>query len=94
MIRKQLYIEPRQDAALKQRARRRGVTEAEIIREALDRDAQSDRPVFQPDPRAWDELTSLRRRVWRRKSIAREQRRWTRDELYEDRVDRQVRRAD
>ena len=37
MIRKQVYIEPRQDRMLKQRASQRGVTEAEIIREALDR---------------------------------------------------------
>jgi hypothetical protein len=37
MIRKQVYIEPRQDRMLKRRARQRGVTEAEIIREALDR---------------------------------------------------------
>jgi hypothetical protein len=37
MIRKQVYIEPRQDRILKRRASQRGVTEAEIIREALDR---------------------------------------------------------
>jgi hypothetical protein len=37
MIRKQVYIEPRQDRMLKRRASQRGVTEAEIIREALDR---------------------------------------------------------
>src|SRR3954453_21950447 len=37
MIRKQVYIEPLHDRMLKQRARQRGVTEAEIIREALDR---------------------------------------------------------
>jgi hypothetical protein len=37
MIRKQVYIEPRHDRMLKRRASQRGVTEAEIIREALDR---------------------------------------------------------
>src|SRR5258707_12147176 len=37
MIRKQVYIEPRHERMLKRRARQRGVTEAEIIREALDR---------------------------------------------------------
>ncbi len=36
MIRKQFYIEPRQDAMLKARARARGVTESAIVREALD----------------------------------------------------------
>jgi hypothetical protein len=37
MIRKQVYVEPRHDRMLKRRARERGVTEAQIIREALDR---------------------------------------------------------
>ena len=36
MIRKQIYIEPRHERMLKRRARQRGVTEAAIIREALD----------------------------------------------------------
>lgn len=37
MVRKQVYIEPRHDRMLKRRAKQQGVTEAEIIREALDR---------------------------------------------------------
>ena len=37
MIRKQLYIEARQEQALKARARELGVTEAEIVRDALAR---------------------------------------------------------
>ena len=37
MIRKQVYLEPRQDRKLKAIAGRRGCTEAEVIREALDR---------------------------------------------------------
>ncbi len=36
MIRKQVYIESRQDATLKQQARALGVTEAEVIRRAID----------------------------------------------------------
>jgi prevent-host-death family protein len=36
MIRKQVYIEKRHDQMLKRRASQRGVTEAELIREALD----------------------------------------------------------
>ncbi|MFH1951541.1 MAG: CopG family transcriptional regulator [Pseudomonadota bacterium] len=37
MIRKQIYIQPAQDATLKQRAMMLGVTEAELIRRAIDR---------------------------------------------------------
>jgi len=36
-VHKQIYIEPRQDAFLKRLARETGVTEAEIIRQAIDR---------------------------------------------------------
>ena len=36
MIRKQLYIDPSQDAALKRKARELGVSEAELVRRALD----------------------------------------------------------
>jgi len=39
MVRKQVYIEPWQEAALKRLAQEAGVTEAEIIREAIDRHA-------------------------------------------------------
>jgi hypothetical protein len=37
MIRKQIYIEPDQDEAIKREAYRRGLTEAEVIRRCIDR---------------------------------------------------------
>ncbi len=37
MIRKQLYITPEQERMVKNRARTEGVTEAEVVREAIDR---------------------------------------------------------
>jgi hypothetical protein len=36
MIRKQLYIDPHRDAALKRKARELGLSEAELLRRALD----------------------------------------------------------
>ena len=36
MIRKQVYIEPRQEKLLKAQASLRSITEAEVIREAID----------------------------------------------------------
>lgn len=36
MIRKQIYIESHQDGILKQKARSLGITEAEVIRRAID----------------------------------------------------------
>jgi hypothetical protein len=41
MVRKQVYIEPQQEAALKQLARETGGSEAEIIRGAIDRHARA-----------------------------------------------------
>lgn len=45
MIRKQVYLEPRQEAKLKRLAHSTGKTEAELIREALDRLPESDEPI-------------------------------------------------
>ena len=42
MVRKQVYIEPRQDRLLKQWAEEMGRTEAEIVREALDQWMESE----------------------------------------------------
>lgn len=44
MVRKQLYLEEAQDRALKRRARELGVSEAEIVRRALDA------ALFGPEP--------------------------------------------
>lgn len=45
MVRKQVYLEHSQDAKLKRLARATGKTEAELIREALDRLPETDNPV-------------------------------------------------
>jgi hypothetical protein len=48
MIRKQLYIDPRQDAALKRKARDLGLSEAELVRRALDAALLEPRPSLIP----------------------------------------------
>ena len=54
MIRKQVYIEPRQERRLKRLARKTGKTEAEIIRQALD--THVDEAERRQDRlKAWDE---------------------------------------
>ncbi len=52
MIRKQVYIEARQDRLLKERARRYRVTEADLIRRAIDRGLERT-ALAVPDPEAW-----------------------------------------
>ena len=86
MVRKQVYIEPSQEELLKQQARELGVTESEVIRRGID---QVGRVVtgLPLDQAAWqDELAFIRERA-RLQSQGRT-RRWTREELYADRLKR------
>jgi hypothetical protein len=88
MIRKQVYIEPRQDAVLKRLARTRGVTEAEIIRRAIDREAGAPATLAgQPDTEAWEEARAFIRSLIDRGPVP-GGRRWSREELYEERLSR------
>jgi hypothetical protein len=89
MIRKQVYIEPRQERMLKRRARQRGVTEAEIIREALD----SVETVAGARRQEVDEAAARKALVFMR-ALGTSPRRaprgrtWTRESLYGDRISR------
>jgi len=77
MIRKQIYIESRQDALLKQWAQRLHMSEAELIRRGIDRIA--DLPVsLLPDGSAWKE----------ERTYIEEHRNWSREELYDERLER------
>ncbi len=54
MIRKQVYIEPEQEELLKRRSKELGISEAALIRQAIDRlGAASDKPL--PRKPAWEE---------------------------------------
>jgi hypothetical protein len=80
MIRKQVYIEPHQERRLKARAKLLGVTEAEIIRQSLDRGLGEVSPQH-PDPAAWTRITRYIR-TRRTKAGRRPVRAWKRHELY------------
>ena len=81
MVRKQVYIEPRQERLLKERAKKYGVTEADLIRQAIDRGLERTAPQV-PDPEAWKQVERFieRRRTGR---LRQRKRTWTRDELYD-----------
>jgi hypothetical protein len=86
MVRKQIYIEPEQDKLLKRRAKQLGVTESDLIRRGID---QVDRvPAGLPlDRAAWEEeLTFILERA-RIQELGRT-RGWTREELYQERLER------
>jgi hypothetical protein len=85
MIRKQVYLQPDQDALLKRQARELGVTESELIRRGIEQLARG--AVTVPDAQAWlDELAFIKQRAALPELP--EGRSWTRDELYADRTDR------
>jgi hypothetical protein len=84
MIRKQIYIESRQQAILKEQARTLGTTEAELIRQAIDRQMTSVR-LGARDLKAWErEKTFIAKRM--AKGPAPGGRRWKREDAYEERL--------
>jgi hypothetical protein len=88
MIRKQVYIEPRQERTLKRLAREQHATEAEVIRRAIDLAADTQRPqVPWPDPEAWEEAKAFILSLISRGHVP-GGRSWKREELYEERIGR------
>ena len=94
MIRKQVYIEPRQEAILKRIAKEEGVTEAEVVREAielksqasaassLDRRARSGPESAWSDRQAWREAKAFMLELAAQGPVA-GGRAWTREDLHD-----------
>ncbi len=80
MIRKQVYIEARQEQLLKALAKELHVTEAELIRRGIDRGLDRMAEV-RPDLAAWSEAERYILARMRR-GTAKGKRRWTREALY------------
>jgi hypothetical protein len=89
MVRKQIYLPRRQNLMLKRLAKERGVSEAEVIRQALDREAQSTAPVVRDSKKALDEIFAIADKLSTRPELMHGKPvRWKRDELYEERENR------
>ncbi len=86
MIRKQIYIESRQDTTLKRQARILGITEAEIIRRAIDQQMTFSR-LGARDPKAWEREKAFIAKRMAMTPVS-EGRRWKREDVYEDRLSR------
>ena len=88
MVRKQLYLTPAQDRALKERARREHLSEAALVRQAVDRLLEDDatrQAALKDLNRIADEIATAYPTEPRTPG---EGRGWTRDELYEERLSR------
>jgi hypothetical protein len=84
MIRKQIYIQSHQDNSLKKQVHYLGITEAEVIRRAIDRQMASIRFSIR-DIKAWE-----RERAFITKCVARGHapggRQWKREDAYGERL--------
>jgi len=80
MVRKQVYIRPGQEALLKRLAQETGMTEAELIRQAIDR--RSGTVHLPRDLRAWQEERAFIARLIEQGPVPGE-RTWRREELHE-----------
>lgn len=80
-IRKQIYIEPDQETRLKQLASLTNLSEAEIIRQAIDQRTQS-LGIKRRNLAAWEAERAFIRQLIDEGSVAGE-RTWQRDDLYD-----------
>lgn len=94
MVRKQIYISKRQDSFLKKLADSRGVSEAEVVRQAIDREISGQSiQSHRPDRSAWEKLVAF---LDERNSIDKPSMPylWDRSEVYKEREARWLRDKD
>jgi hypothetical protein len=87
MIRKQVYLFRRQNLLLKRLARQRGISEAEVIRQALDREAAAIAPV-QSGEKALASMLAFASQRREKYAGQGEPLEWNRGEIYEERESR------
>ncbi len=90
MVRKQIYITRRHNALLKRLARLRKISEAEVIRQALEREERQPIPDSPSEPGAWEKIVqdAQARRLL---GISGRPYLWNRDEIYSERESRWIR---
>ena len=91
MVRKQIYIEEGHERLLKRISKARGVSEAELIRRAIERETVGEKPVLTPDQAAWDKILRFTNSRKALRPSARPYR-WNRLDAYEERERRFSRR--
>ena len=92
MVRKQIYIRRRQQNLLRQLARQRGMSEAEIIRRAIDRETTlQEFPFSENGYTALEEIIKAAYLLRDQSAAASEPYRFSRNDLYEERENRWIR---
>ncbi|MCC7189304.1 MAG: type II toxin-antitoxin system VapB family antitoxin [Anaerolineales bacterium] len=88
MVRKQIYIQKSQEDRLKKVAEARGVSEAEIIRRALETELKRAGYRLAYDNEAWQRLRAAMEEMDNLPPVPQKKRDWKREDLYEDRMKR------
>jgi hypothetical protein len=92
VIRKQIYLRRRQNLVLKRLAKQRGISEAEVIRQALEREATFAVAAITDGQEALKRLIAHARSLRERPETSQgTPHRFNREELYEDREERWTR---
>lgn len=94
MIRKQIYIQKSQEVRLKKIAETQGVSEAEIIRRALDVELRHAGYRSAYSMEAWERIRKFISNIEKRAPVKSKKRDWTREDLYEERMKRYDRNSD
>ncbi len=93
LVRKQIYILKRQETLLKKQARLRKVSEAELIREAIDqKTSRAATTPFHPDHEAWERALAFMKSLQAQGPLPNQRRMWKRQDAYEERESRYERR--
>jgi hypothetical protein len=87
-VRKQIYLEQRQNRQLKRLAEARGVSEAQVVRDLIAAEAASGaNGPLSPDRAAWEALVRFARQR-ARTGVTGKPYQWNRNEIYEERESR------
>jgi hypothetical protein len=81
MLRKQIYIAPRQERLLKSKASELRISESELIRDGIDKVLNTG-AIAVHDPKAWDEEKKFIISLTKKRAV-KGGRKWTREELYD-----------
>jgi hypothetical protein len=84
MVRKQIYLPRKQNQLLKRLAKQRGVSEAEIIRQALERDVKAATYTVRENSAGWDEILRFVKERQAKYAGQGKPVQWNRQELYEE----------
>jgi hypothetical protein len=90
MVRKQIYLPKRQNQFIKRVARQRGISQAEVIRQALDRDEKAIPYPVREDAAGWEEILRFVKERQAEYTGQGKPVQWNRQELYEEPVSRKI----